>query len=178
MRPRKLVMLVAVMVLAIGSVAIASTGPAAGSPPGRTHEPLRVQILGAETFEANTLIQATFRFSPGQLYPHSGDHVRWVDADQAEEPHTVTIVRRAQLPMTADEVFSCRPCRDALRAHFGTDPPTLRVNVGPAGLDQPGDSLLLLPGGSIGAAISAPAGTKLSYVCAIHPWMQGRIVVG
>ena len=24
---------------------------------------------------------------------------------------------------------------------------------------------------------SAPAGTTLSYVCAVHPWMQGSIVV-
>jgi len=25
--------------------------------------------------------------------------------------------------------------------------------------------------------ISAPAGTTLYYMCAVHPWMQGKIVV-
>jgi hypothetical protein len=52
------------------------------------------------------------------------------------------------------------------------------VNVGAPGLDQPGDSLLFFPGESISAEVSAAAGTTLSYLCAIHPWMIGSITVG
>jgi len=54
----------------------------------------------------------------------------------------------------------------------------VRVNVGQPGLDQPGDSLLILDGQTIGATISASAGTNLFYLCAIHPWMQGQLRVG
>ena len=167
--------------LAVGALAVTVivVGPAVGRAPGpKTHEPHLVRALGNESFEANTLIQATFRFSPERSFPHTGERLRWVDRDSVEEPHTITIVRRGQLPTSLDEVFDCQPCNDALGQHFSTDPPSLRVDVGQPGLDQPGDSLLLLPGTSIGAVVSAPAGTNLRYLCSIHPWMQGKIVVG
>jgi plastocyanin len=176
MRRRNLVLLAAAIVLTVTTVTVGTAG--GQSSPPRTHEPSLVRILGSETFEANALIQATFRFSPERFFPHSGDSVRWSDQDTAEEPHTVTIVRRGQVPSSADEVFNCGPCNRALDAHFASNPPALRVNVGNPGLDRPGDSLLLLPGQSISAAVSAPSGTTLYYVCAIHAWMQGRLVVG
>jgi hypothetical protein len=51
------------------------------------------------------------------------------------------------------------------------------IDVGSPGLDAPGDSLLFFAGESISATISAPAGSTLFYLCAIHPWMQGSISV-
>ena len=54
------------------------------------------------------------------------------------------------------------------------------LNKGPEGFDEEGDSLALAPKGphkSGTVVISAPAGTTLYYMCAIHPWMQGKIVV-
>jgi len=178
MRRRKPYVATAALVLAITSIAAGTTGSAADrATTDRTHDPLRVLVLGNETFEPNVLIQATLRFAPERSYPHTGERVRWVDEDASEDPHTITIVRRSQLPREIGEVFACAACNEALEAHFSTDPPTFRVNVGAAGLDQPGDSLLLLPGESIGAQVSAPAGTNLSFLCAIHPWMQGRLVV-
>jgi plastocyanin len=54
------------------------------------------------------------------------------------------------------------------------------LNKGPEGFDEGGDSLALAPKGphkSGSVVISAPAGTTLYYMCAIHPWMQGKIVV-
>ncbi|MGH2651068.1 MAG: cupredoxin domain-containing protein, partial [Actinomycetota bacterium] len=65
-----------------------------------------------------------------------------------------------------------------LAGHFGGGPPVLVIEVGGPGLDAPGDSLLLFPGESISASVSAPAGSTLFYLCAIHPWMQGSITVG
>jgi hypothetical protein len=105
--------------------------------------------------------------------------VRWIDQDKVPDPHTITLVRRGQVPTSFAEAFNCQPCNAALDAHFGTGgPPAARVNVGQPGLDQPGDSLLILDGQSIGAQISASAGTNLFYLCAIHPWMQGQLRVG
>ncbi|MGI8421234.1 MAG: cupredoxin domain-containing protein [Gaiellaceae bacterium] len=28
-----------------------------------------------------------------------------------------------------------------------------------------------------GSPVSAPAGTTLYFLCAVHPWMQGKIIV-
>jgi hypothetical protein len=74
---------------------------------------------------------------------------------------------------------ACGACNEALEAHFGNGL-VRRVEDdadGEFGLDGPGDSLFFAPGGKISATVTAPAGTRLRFVCAIHPWMQGRIKV-
>jgi len=40
-----------------------------------------------------------------------------------------------------------------------------------------GDSIILFPGDSFSVQITAPAGTVLHFMCVIHPWMQGEIIV-
>jgi hypothetical protein len=102
-----------------------------------------------------------------------------VDEDRAtEEPHTVTLIDETDLPTDVEEVFGCQapgePCGEALAAHFGGGP---MIDVGTPGLDAPGDSLLFFADGSISGMISAPAGSTLFYLCAIHPWMHGSIIV-
>ena len=137
-----------------------------------------VSTRGTETFEPNALIQATFRFSPEKIVVHHGQQVRWVHRDQSEEPHTVTIVNRDQLPRSVDEVFQCKVCRQVGKAHFGGGKLKRKVDPdGDGGLDQPGDSLFFTPQQSVSRQITAPAGSKLFYLCIIHPWMQGKIVV-
>jgi plastocyanin len=132
---------------------------------------------GDERFVPNAMIQSTLRFSPGPVSASAGQTLTWTHADQTEAPHTVTIVDPADVPASIDEVFVCPACGAALDAHFagGLNPV---VNVGAPGLDAPGDSLLFFPGESISAEVSAAAGTTLSYLCAIHPWMIGSITVG
>lgn len=161
-----------------------------------------VKILGDEHFAANAVIMATFRFAPGPLSAGSGASVTWdneANGASADEPHTVTIVTKSQLPTSIDQVFGCgapgTPCGDALAAHFpapvggvcplGSNPgppggpPCLvvTVNVGAAGLNTAGDSILIFPHSTATANISAPAGSTLYYLCAIHAWMQGSITV-
>jgi plastocyanin len=138
-----------------------------------------VQILGEERFVPNRLIASTFHFLPGFRRVQSGGSVTWVN--RTDDEHTVTIVDEEDVPADFDEVFECRDpggvCRAALDAHFGTDPPTLVINVGAAGLDAAGDSLLIEEGATVSAVVSAPAGTNLHYICSVHPWMQGEIEV-
>jgi plastocyanin len=139
--------------------------------------PTTVSVRGGEQFVPNALIQSTFRFSPGRIHVSQGQSVTWVDRDRSgPEPHTVTIVDKADLPTDVEEVFECQVCGEAIDAHVSGN--TQVVDVGGPGLDTPGDSLLLFDGGSISAEVTAPAGTTLFYLCAIHPWMQGSITVG
>jgi plastocyanin len=165
--------------VAIVTVAIALAVVAGG---GASASPLTVAVRGGEQFVPNALIQSTFRFSPGPISATTGQTVTWVDADQvADEPHTITVVAQADLPTDIEEaLLECPegPCGAALAGHFGGGVPVPVLEAGNAGLDAPGDSLLLLPGGSVDGVISAPAGTTLYYLCALHPWMQGSISVG
>ena len=177
---RRIILLpiIAVLALALGSLAPAAgstADPSASS--ARTTPENRVLVLGADTFEANVLIQSTYRFSPERIYVTSGERLRWVDEDGGNDPHTITVVRRSQLPDEFGDLFACDPCNEALGAHFGGPEPTIKVNQGRSGLNEPGDSLLLNPDDAVGAAVKAPSGTTLSYLCAIHPWMQGQITV-
>jgi hypothetical protein len=161
-------------------IAISTLTASARSPaPARHQGPLVIRALGQEDFEPNALIFSTFRFDPERSFPHQGDIVRLVDADRSEgAPHTLTLVRQGQLPTTFDEVlFGCEACNEALGAHFATDPPTRRVGLAD-GLNQPGDSMLIFPGQSIRATLTAPPGSIRYFLCAFHPWMQGRLVVG
>ena len=43
--------------------------------------------------------------------------------------------------------------------------------------DHGGDSIVSIPGRIIPVQVTAPAGTVLHFMCVIHPWMQGEIIV-
>lgn len=138
-----------------------------------------VRTMGDERVVPNAMVQATVRFTPGMIKVASGEELTWTHDDATTAPHTVTIVEEFPEP-TLEAIFACgapdQPCGIALAAHaVGGFTPV--VNVGAPGLDAPGDSLFFFDGTSVTAAVSAPAGTTLKYLCSIHPWMQGEIVV-
>jgi plastocyanin len=138
-----------------------------------------VRTMGDERVVPNAMVQATLRFTPGLIKVASGEEVTWTHDDNTTEPHTVTIVAEFPEP-TLEAIFGCgapdQPCGIALAAHSaGGFTPV--VEAGAPGLDAPGDSLFLFDDQSVTATVSAPAGTTLKYLCAIHPWMQGEIVV-
>jgi plastocyanin len=138
-----------------------------------------VRTMGDEKVVPNAMVQATLRFTPGMIKVASGEQLTWTHDDSSTAPHTITIVE-AFPAATLDAIFGCgnpgQPCAEALAAHFagGFNPV---VEAGASGLDTPGDSLFLFDDASVTATVSAPSGTTLKYLCAIHPWMQGKIVV-
>jgi plastocyanin len=148
-----------------------------------------VAAVGGAEFKVNESFTIGFKWDPDKIRVRSGDTVTWenrVDPRLAE-PHTITIAEEDALPDTLDELLACggpgTACEPA-GGHFGPNDSVVNpvLNVGPDGLDQVGDSLFLPPpeGGNVptvSAVISAPAGTELHYLCAIHPWMQGEIDV-
>jgi hypothetical protein len=99
--------------------------------------------------------------------------------------------------------MDCTFCEGFVAGHVvnvgknGPEPPFVPVldtfktsAANPPQLGNRGDSALVAPmnetfpstlGGNImdtfSAAITAPEGTTLNYVCVLHPWMQGTIQV-
>ena len=51
-------------------------------------------------------------------------------------------------------------------------------NTAPS-IDRPGDSALTGPekGNSIDLKVTAKKGTTLRFICILHPWMQGKVLV-
>lgn len=142
-----------------------------------------VRTAGGETFAPNARIASNLRFIPGDIQLRSGGTLTLEIGDSTQEPHTLTIVNRDEVPSDIDEVFECgapETVCDALFQLVGEtdDPP--RVIEGPgtiAGIDGRLDTLVVLPGETVSAKVTAPTGTTLYFICAIHAWMQGRIVV-
>ncbi len=142
------------------------------------------------TFAPNKYIQDNEFFAPGTVAVKSGDSLTFKFGDtKAMEPHTLTIVTKSDLPKTGNQVQNCKACERYATPHLKNPkaPPDQNnpivhwtLNKGQPGLDTVGDSIAIQQPGphkSIAATVSAPAGTTLYFVCAVHPWMQGKIVV-
>jgi len=170
----------ALVVVAIGAV-LALAGSALAAPGGA-----KLLIKGQPSFRANAFLTEAFRYAPGTITVHSGATVTLTN--QSVAPHSLTVVKRSQVPRTVRQIEECGFCEQTIQAHGigGPEsgppgPPAHPVlDVGAAGVDQPGDSILIGPKGShaqVRFKVTAKPGTTLNFLCAFHPWMQGRIKV-
>jgi plastocyanin len=162
---------------ALSLAALALTTTASGA----TSKIVRTQ--GNETFVPNSKVMATLKFTPGHLVVRSGDTLTLQHSDKSDEPHTLSIVNADEVPSTAEQVFGCGEpgtvCDEVFHL-FPQEPTTATFANGPGtgpGIDGRLDTLVVFPGESISEPVTAPAGTTLSFICAIHPWMQGTIDV-
>ena len=163
--------------LVLAAVTMLALGTNVGAAGAATHT---VYTVGTAKVVPNVSLMLTFHYSPGVVSVRSGDTLKGVDRSGA--PHTISIVRPSQIPKTAAAMESCDQgiCGQFEQGHapHGEAGPFVPIiNVGPAGLNQPGDSMLIPPHGSNSAKVTAPAHTTLYFFCAFHPWMQGRIIV-
>jgi plastocyanin len=177
---------VAILALAVAVPALAATAP----------KHVRETTIGGEKFIPNRMVADTMHFKLGTIQIRSGGTITFVD--KTKNAHTFSVVKKGQVPRTARAVDNCfgkGPCDEIAIAHGAVNPDTGEeqepttplVNVGKAGFNQPGDSVVLAPGGGAAAAkahasktnvkITAPKGKTLYFICAIHPWMQGKVEV-
>jgi hypothetical protein len=140
--------------------------------------------------EVNRYIQDELRWDKDVYKVASGGTLHIVNNAADEGPHTFTVVRRQDAPRTGLQVLNCTICEKLGKAH-GADPNSnappkfqyLENGVGqskPPKVNAPGDSGLTgkgKKGESIDLTVTAPAGTKLYFVCLIHPWMQAEVDV-
>jgi plastocyanin len=167
---------------AVAAIALASVLAFAGSSAAQDKT---IRTRGTEDVHINSKIFSNLRFSPGQTSVRSGDQLTLSHDDATEEPHTLTIVDASELPSDVEEVFGCGEPGTVCDEVFTTVGPQITddtqaqfINVGGgSGLDARLDTLFLPPGTAISVPVTAPAGTTLSYFCAIHAWMQGSITV-
>jgi hypothetical protein len=138
----------------------------------------------------NRFIQDTLRWDKDVYTVRSGGTLHIVNVAADEGPHTFTVVAKKDMPTTAPKLFNCQICNKLAKAH-GADPssnappkfPYLENGVGqatPPSVNAPGDSGVTgkgKKGESIDLKVTAPAGTKLYFMCLIHPWMQAEVDV-
>jgi hypothetical protein len=125
-------------------------------------------------------------WAPGNITVHSGEKLKVVDSDKLGEPHVLAIASPKDIPHTPN-LGPNNPVAKLIGPKLLVNPrnpqqgfKAFQSNAGKDGLNQEGDSLVVLPRGPHKTAtwfVSAKAGTKLHYFCAVHPWMQGTIKV-
>lgn len=156
----------------------------AGAQSGEASARVKLNTIGGVSFKANEYIQDNMRFSKDSVTVNTGD--RLVLGDRTRQPHTLSVVRKGQLPRKVRQIDGCfenGPCGKLFVKHGAVnpetgeeqDPTTPLVNAGKPGFNQPGDSVIIPPRGK--ATIRISGARDMSYLCAIHPWMQGTINV-
>jgi hypothetical protein len=170
-----------VIAIAILVVAMVAGGSVQASSPNT------VTAVNKFSVDINKSLNLQLRFAPGTLHIQHGATLTFREGPPQPpfitpvEEHTLSIVASADVPTTLRQIFFCPVCGPFLEAHGIDDeqPPfTFVVNKGMPGLNQPGDSLLVTADHPVTRArVTAPAGTTLHYICAVHAWMQGKLIV-
>ena len=161
---------------AVGAVALVAAAPA-GAQGGNT-----IVVKGGTIMRPGKAIIDNMRFRPMRKTVRTGSTLTINNRTAA--PHTLSLVRAADLPKNAAQMerfFGSSVMGEFMQAHQ-VDPENEEappgqplVNVGDEGLDQRGDSIFFGPKSKETIKVSAPEGSKLSYICLIHPWMQGTL---
>ena len=146
------------------------------------------QKAGIE-MKPNRYIKDKLRFNKDVYTVQSGGTLRVVNTQPDEGPHTVSIVKKKDLPTNAGEAFNCQVCNKLTKAH-GADPNSDKppkfefVDNGegqkdPANFNKPGDSGVTgdSKGDKFEAPVTAPPGKTLHFMCIVHPWMQAKLKV-
>jgi hypothetical protein len=171
--------LVPVLALGLTLTAVAVAGGATASKAPKT---ATVRADGKLQFKVNKFFKEGYHYQKGKVVIRSGGTLKI--ADKTGEDHTFSLVAKKDAPKTIKQVGACfegGACAKVFEAHGFTDngpPANPVVNVGAPGLDVAGDSLLLAAKSkNTTVNVSAKAGSRLHFMCAIHPEMQGDIIV-
>jgi hypothetical protein len=180
----KLVAGVMALALTVTGAAVA-LGATKGPPP--THA--TIKAVQKTQFKINRYVKDSLRWQKDVFQVRSGGTLHIVNNAQ-DGPHTFSVVKKSDLPRTTNQINQCAICQTIAQEH-GADPnsdapPThLFVEDGVGqdtapSVDKPGDSAFIGPdpGSSVDLTVTAKKGTTLFFLCAIHPWMQAKVIVG
>lgn len=173
------------VVLALAAALTAAlVAPALADPVQDSQARVTLRIIGGLKFKANRFVSDTQRFAEDVVEINSGG--RLTIRDRTRQDHTFSLVKRSQQPRNARQMENCfgpGRCDDIAVDHGAINPETGEeqepttplVNKGPKGFNRPGDSVLIAARKK--TTVRVTGNKDLFYICAIHPWMQGRLDV-
>ena len=151
-----------------------------------------IRIKGGPVYKPGVMIGDNVRFNRASTIK-SGGTMKVVNKGAIEAgPHTISLLKKSSLPLTlaaAEPCFEFQGVCGPLVAAHQVDPQTqepavIEYNAGAPGFDTmgddktAGDSLFIAPGQkSASFKVTAKKGSTLTFFCAVHPWMQGKIKV-
>jgi hypothetical protein len=172
--------------ITIGVVVVASASALAdGSSPTHT----TINAVTSTKIKINRYVQDGTRWQEDRYFIRSGGKITIVNMAASDGPHTFSVVTKSQLPRTTRAILQCKIC-NAIAKDFGANPGShkppkfLFVNNGkgtntPPNVNGPGDMAFIAPkqNAKVTLKVTAKPGTTLYFICAVHPWMQAKLVV-
>lgn len=184
---RKILIAGAATVLAIVAAIPAIAAPGHKGPGGnKAKGPSKATLVikGGSSFKINKYVKDSVHWTPGTVTIASGGSLTISNQSTDPDPHTFSIVKPSQLPKTDAQIENCEVCGQIAKAHGvnpseppSGPPPVPTVDTGKDGFNEPGDSQAIGPHQTLTLTITAKPGSKLSFMCAVHPWMQGVVKV-
>ena len=167
-------------VVALGVFALAA-GPATAATPKKN----TITAIGGMKLKANEFITDDQRWDANVYTVKSGATVTLRDKSEDNQPHSLSLIKK--MPKTPAQIMGCEACGPLMAAHQA-NPETGEVGkplveAGATGFDTggdktaAGDSIYLPPKGKVTFKVTAAKGTTLNFVCAVHPWMLGKLTV-
>jgi hypothetical protein len=177
----------------VGAMALAltasGTGAAVAAKSTKAPSKATVNAVQKVQFKINRFVKDGLRWQKDVYQIKSGGTLTIVNKAQ-DGPHTFSIVAKKDEPKTVKQINQCSVCQkigeefgitdpnsDAPPAHNYTEDGV--AQDAPANFDKPGDNVFVGPGpgDKATATITAKKGTTLYFMCAIHPWMQAKVIV-
>lgn len=179
--------------LAVAAVAAVGLPALALAPAAVAAKKNQVRIVGGVVVKPGKFVKDNQRFQSPKGKVKSGATVKLVNKSETEEPHTITFIEKKFLPKQFDSGLD-----EQLFAAHQVDPNNPEAPPGVLVVDNGvavpeggtlnvdtmfsktvmGDSAFIAPGQkSFSFKVTADAGSKLFFFCAVHPWMQGKIAV-
>jgi hypothetical protein len=183
MTHRKMIAGLAGMALAVGATGVAVAATSAAAPKSVT-----VSQKDGSKVVVNRYAQDMMRFNKDVYTVKSSGTVTLAMTQPQEGPHTLSVVRKKDLPTTPRQMNNCAICAKVNQA-MGFDPNAqgppkfifVENGVGsatPPKLDKPGDSALVEDkGDKVKMTVGAKPGTVLHFLCIFHPQMQAEVKV-
>jgi hypothetical protein len=158
---------------------------AAASAPKHT----TINAVTSFAVKINRYIQDQTRWQNDVYQVKSGGTITVVNLAASDGPHTLSVVKKSDLPKTAKQINNCRIC-NTIAQELGANPQSQAppkfsfaengtgTNTAP-NVDQPGDSAFIAPTqkAKVTLKVTAKPGTTLYFMCAVHPWMQAKLLV-
>jgi hypothetical protein len=186
---RKLIALVAVLVVAVACTSVAVAANTAAAPSKVT-----IKQKFVEKLKPNRYYQEGLRWDKDVYTVKSGGSVVLQFTADEHGPHTLSAVAAKDMPKNmkqANKCFSPSGACSKVGAAHGADPnsdappkfPFVENGKGqatPSNLDRPGDSVLTgeKKGSKVTVKVTAKKGTTLNLLCVLHPQMQAQLKVG
>jgi hypothetical protein len=180
---RKLLVGITTMGLVAGgsAVAVAANGTA---PKHAT-----INAVTSSKVKVNRYIQDGTRWQDDVYTVQSGGTITVVNRAASDGPHTFSVVQKSDRPRTIKQINNCKICLKIANEH-GVNPqspgppkfPFVENGTGsttPSNIDRPGDSAYIPPvqNAKVTLKVTAHPGTTLYFMCAVHPWMQAKLIV-